>query len=99
MGFGVIQGGSTAQMKIYVDCGSGWHTLHGDVLKFQNVPYVKAWFRLPTAKHTADIYLNGVLSNHAFEVKTTGKQFDFELKTDASLFKQPFTIQLEIFKQ
>lgn len=98
MGFGIISSVNTAQLKIFVDCGEGWHTEYGDVLKFLNVPYVKAWFRLPSEKHTADLYLNGILANQAFNIKVSGKQFEFDMKMDAALFKQPFTIQLEVFK-
>lgn len=85
-------------MKVYVDCGEGWKTAYGDVLKFSNVAYVKAWFRLPSDKHTADIYLNGIKANQAFGISIEGKQFSFAYSGDATLFKQPFTIQLEVFK-
>lgn len=97
MGFGIISSVTQAQLKVYVDCGSDWRMALGDVLKFSSVPYVKAWFRLPSDKHTADLYLNGIRSNAAFTITVTGRKFEFELK-DATILKQPFTIQLEVFK-
>ena len=99
MGFGIISSPSVqSQLKVYVSYDIDWHTVYGDVFKFSNVPFVKAWFRLPSDKHTADIYLNGIQSNKAFKITVTGRKFEFELQ-DASILKQPFTIQLEVFKQ
>lgn len=95
MAFGITQG-SEAALRSYIDNGHGYKVYRGSVLEFAPCPSLKGWLRVPSPDHRLNIFVNGVLSNSAFEFKQTSKMVEFTCKGEIAKFQQHFTIHLEI---
>lgn len=94
-GFGVVTG-NAAQLRSYIDIGTGHQAYIGTVLSFAPCTQFVGWLRVPSVTHRLNLYFNGIQSNAAFNITQEGKQVNFSYKGDITQIKNNFVIQLEI---